>query len=947
MSDVMRTINVSSLCRHFGYQPLPLDMRSGGNRRLFFGALISYESASVLHLLAEEIAMTVDVVVFVESNLTHRGIPQPWYYTANDEKAAARMRALTRIFSGMRVAVHRYVEEPLQMRRDGMGRDLSSREIIPSLWAREGMRPSDVGIMADTDETFSRAFMRAMRECDVPQLRSRRAPGPKDADCAGAKISGRTTVFEGSLDCRWLHRRWFHPDAILGECIEHVASARPPNTSLSHQYDEHGLLVSWGKHYGGADWHAFESHAGLWSGADMKMRSQKPIFRVPTADTAFHFHNFFASLEVLQKKYFSYAHYDPNDRASSAEQVRITPKLHEDIDVMLRCRSGADDHRRHSHLYNHGWSAYLQHCGDELASLDVPRWLCRNHADLASTFGGTLVANPATRALAKQPPLPFASQVSPPPPLAGHLRYCHVVGVYFEQGRTSFGEDGCFDCTLRECAKKCTAIEECVGFDAHGFAPAAIVTDAADAAGAPTKAPAADRGTCWLKSYISVAPGDKRTTRKQRTTYFNKRFHRLSANEAPCDPRKRGRSSLRKIMSDGRGGGRGGRRGGRRGGGRGGGRGGDHGVAAVGRSSSSNDELQRPPIEKLLDADNDKPQSGGGGGGPPPPLTGSAVVTVITNRRDLYPFRTYAGSLRATGYDGHLLLGVSADVPRALIEYLREKRATVYGLREVPCSLSWAGSVKERGGALRQRRTCEGLDWLPIEWGRFALAAVWLRTCVRCTSWAIITDGTDVFFQAPPFAWLREPRPSTWSFLSSGGQQVAADALYVVPEWQHTIEHWFTATGLSRCYRLQLPAARRAMLNVGAVYGTRAAMLTYLDTLVGEFSSLLANTSAACRPPHMNDQTVLNMLYYTGRLVTAVPSVTVQPAWNLGVVQTVGSGCARVVNGTHIDGLRDIIQTDSAGFVLNADGQRAPVVHQWDRCFKWIHPWVMRAFGSL
>ena len=88
------------------------------------------------------------------------------------------------------------------------------------------------------------------------------------------------------------------------------------------------------------------------------------------------------------------------------------------------------------------------------------------------------------------------------------------------------------------------------------------------------------------------------------------------------------------------------------------------------------------------------------------------------------------------------------------------------------------------------------------------------------------------------------------------------------------------------------------------------------------------------------------MLYYSGRLRKLVPTVAMQPAWNFGIVQTVGSACARNVNGTDVDGLTDVVVTDRAGYVLNADGQRAPVVHQWDRCFKWIYPWVQRTFAS-
>ena len=47
-----------------------------------------------------------------------------------------------------------------------------------------------------------------------------------------------------------------------------------------------------------------------------------------------------------------------------------------------------------------------------------------------------------------------------------------------------------------------------------------------------------------------------------------------------------------------------------------------------------------------------------------------------------------------------------------------------------------------------------------------------------------------------------------------------------------------------------------------------------------------------------------------------------------GPVATVGGACA---NATH-HSLTDVLKLDEYGFVLNNDGQRAPIVHQYDRC---------------
>lgn len=773
------------LCRSYGYAPL--NRSSQVERRIFYGSLISYESTTVFHLLAAEVTRVVDHITFVESNLTHRGTAIPWHYTEESYAGVGRRLAMTNLFPGVEIAFERHIEWPRLERLNGMGRDLGARDAIPKFWKVHGMAPKDVGIMADTDEMFSRSYMRALKVCDVPQLRTRMRAGAADINCMGAKIPAAGMVFEGALDCMWRGRRWFHPDAMLGECIEGIG-LRPPGTSSSyHRYDKFGRGLFFGEHYGGADWKAFQARPGLWSGADLKLRENHPSVGHKRPN-AFHFHNFFTSAETLQRKYFSYAHYDPNGRAKSVADYKLEDtdgngRMHVDIAVLLNCQAGNKDPRRHEALYATGWGPDY---------VDAPHWvkkLARNFTKragplsmavkLAKSWSGMLVSNPRTRVEAGLKPLePVATVSNPPPP---------------PQRRQS-----------------------------------ASVTDASSRPPSPAPVPVP------------------------------------SNNSAP--------------------------------------------------------------IELLIRSDLEGS-----------PLDPTAVITVITNRQDTHPFKVYVGGLRATGYNGHIILGISANPPFRLIKYLRQRRTTVYGLRELPCSKD-VPEPPRQGQTLRQRRTCEGIDTMPIEWGRFALAARWLRENERITSWVLLTDGTDVFFQRPPFISLPAPGQAT------------PHELYVVPEPYHTVEHWFTSWPMKQCYGYAVGGdvvnSQHPMLNVGSIYGTRAGMLGYLDTLLAEFATNL-RSGPTCRPPIMNDQTVLNTLYYSGRLGQTVPSVTEQGAWNGGVVQTVGSACSRVVNGTFREGMKEFVATDSAGYVLNADGQRAPVVHQYDRCHKWISDWVYRTFAEV
>lgn len=141
-----------------------------------------------------------------------------------------------------------------------------------------------------------------------------------------------------------------------------------------------------------------------------------------------------------------------------------------------------------------------------------------------------------------------------------------------------------------------------------------------------------------------------------------------------------------------------------------------------------------------------------------------------------------------------------------------------------------------------------------------------------------------------------------------------------------------------------------------------------------------------CRPPNLPDQAVHNLLRYSGRLSPPHTNLDVRTqVYNRGEAINMGSVCARLVNGQHrhsvrpacatrrclappalvppptratVGGdrrsqplhpfaswqLRDVAVTDAAGYILMADGKRAPIVHQHDRCHDWFEPWRQRKF---
>ena len=82
------------------------------------------------------------------------------------------------------------------------------KEGITNRWRINGMRPDDVAIIGDADETFTRDFLRALQICDVPQFR-------KNQSCHSPKLIASTLVMQSSSECITKGRRWHHPGAYV------------------------------------------------------------------------------------------------------------------------------------------------------------------------------------------------------------------------------------------------------------------------------------------------------------------------------------------------------------------------------------------------------------------------------------------------------------------------------------------------------------------------------------------------------------------------------------------------------------------------------------------------------------------------------------------------------------------------------------------------------------
>jgi hypothetical protein len=337
----------------------------------------------------------------------------------------------------------------------------------------------------------------------------------------------------------------------------------------------------------------------------------------------------------------------------------------------------------------------------------------------------------------------------------------------------------------------------------------------------------------------------------------------------------------------------------------------------------------------------------------PKPPGENAILGLASYPKFETGWRRLVGSLRNAGYDGHVIMGVNPNIPREEREYLDKMGVTYYAVEMVDCDPSILDGRGKEGGKNKVRATCSGgLEDLKLEWGRYEMARRWLRACESCTGWSMVIDTRDIFFQSDPFALLG----------NVGGAR--HDLLFVEEIADHTNTlpnsrpHRATNLGSSHrfthhtvpCYGKDsvraYDLANRPMLCSGTVIGSRDGMHRFLSALVDEFRRNNRNGRAECRSPHTTDQWTMNHMYYRGRFGSVNTTRTLP--WGTGPVLTVGTPCVdSSIEDAHArTGRKDMMVFDpGTGLILNPheeDGSAAriaPVLHQYDRCRKWIQHW--------
>eukprot|EP01064_Diplonema_japonicum_P035234 TRINITY_DN7564_c0_g1_i1.p1 TRINITY_DN7564_c0_g1~~TRINITY_DN7564_c0_g1_i1.p1 ORF type:complete len:515 (+),score=87.47 TRINITY_DN7564_c0_g1_i1:143-1687(+) len=306
--------------------------------------------------------------------------------------------------------------------------------------------------------------------------------------------------------------------------------------------------------------------------------------------------------------------------------------------------------------------------------------------------------------------------------------------------------------------------------------------------------------------------------------------------------------------------------------------------------------------------------------------------------------KMFVGTLRHVGYKGRIVMFVhplmTSDSPPANLlatkKYLLSKNVEIIGVETAPCQFPF----KPVDIHQEIRKLCSAdYPMLQLEWARFAIGRDWLKKNPT-TGWSLMTDVRDTFFQRTPFADLGPP---------TGNQTFVYEEYYGDPT--RTIatgkkigidtSHWF-AKMATKCYGKDNYEAYKGkpMLCSGQILGTGTGSVKMLDGYIDEMRAN-GKKNPTCVPPELPDQTLLNYMVYHNQLdITPVP-------YGKGAIMTIGGACT---SNTGKKGLRDQLDFDGDGYILDSRGKRVPVVHQWDRCGNWMELWIRKfvaSFGEL
>lgn len=314
----------------------------------------------------------------------------------------------------------------------------------------------------------------------------------------------------------------------------------------------------------------------------------------------------------------------------------------------------------------------------------------------------------------------------------------------------------------------------------------------------------------------------------------------------------------------------------------------------------------------------------------------------MINGYPVHTYRTFVGSLRATGYAGHIILGIANDAPYHIVDYLTSQNVTIQYIENAEkCTYNGTKSNTEKVFDMQKTNGWKCTKEYPdykLTWARFVHYADWLNECTQCTDGVILTDVRDAYFQRDPFVSA-----------VIQNQQYPLMVFEEDPELDNT--DWLTQTPVKSCRGIEVAKqiSKTRMLCSGSTMGNREGILEYLSVMKEEFDYW--KTRDECRLGGSgDDQSIHNYLYYTGRF-----KIAISIPYRTGPINVVGYRAARISEQAHkeakekgldkVDGNfyiknnkwqewlpkeHGMIDPDT-GLILNLDGTISAQVHQVDR----------------
>jgi hypothetical protein len=326
----------------------------------------------------------------------------------------------------------------------------------------------------------------------------------------------------------------------------------------------------------------------------------------------------------------------------------------------------------------------------------------------------------------------------------------------------------------------------------------------------------------------------------------------------------------------------------------------------------------------------------------PPQNSSTATVMAMATGYNLGDYKRFVGSLRKTGYQGHVILAVSPVLEPDVEEYLTSKKVTIKRVSYVNCSHPLLKEEEQNGNHDKELVTCvHPYPSLKHRWARFPLLRDYLKECTTCTGPVLITDMRDTLFQRDPFG--------------PEAPLVPPNTLQVFQEHPMVrTTHWLVDWPVGDCKGVHFD---KPMLCSGTTVGTRSAMLEYLRVMHAEMDAWMQDPKCCCFKTNGDDQSIHNYLFYSGKLdhiAVAVPD-------RMGLVNTVGAQAGQIFD-HHINSKRALLaakgeniddawgtkfdvkedskgnwlglhygMTDEEGYFTNYNGERSFIAHQIDR----------------